>query len=448
MITGAGREIIAKYMLGHTSAYATHIGLGCGASPDTGYRRFFTELTIASNVATIDLGGHTFVPGMNIRIVQTLGTPDVSGEYTITSVTSSTISFDFVGSDVGPVDVEGLVSQIVGNIYAANPVMTFETKRLPIVSRGFANEDETQLVFTAELPSDERIVITEASLWTAASDPNSLGSPSKMLFTMAPEEGWVAHTSTGMSSFETISSLSEGTLSIDKTLVDPIFAVETNNALFQSLPRQNQYEGGRVGKTMIGLRGDTANITRAGGYGSASVGSSHIHVDTRALDFSANGTGDELRLALFVATAPSDDLAVPPANVKLLVEFLYSESDTSGYAKMYAEIPESDLAGNRYKVISAPLYSFVYSPSFSWSNVRVVKISVQVEPTEISGLGADDYFVFLDGMRFENLSSNNPLYAMTGYSIVRNGALTPPMPVVSDEGEPGYVEFRLNLEVL
>lgn len=451
MITGVGREIIAKYMLGHTSAYATHIGLGCGASPDTGYRKFFTQLSIDSNVATIDIGTNNLSAGMDVRIVQTIvpsGTPDISGEYVLTAATGTTVSFDFTHADLADTAVEGLISQIVGNIYESNPAMTFETKRLPIVSKGFANEDQTQLVFTAELPSDERIVISEASLWTAASDPNALGSQSKLLFAMNPEEGWVTHTPTGMASVETVSSLSEGTLSIDTTIVPTIFAVSTNNSMFQSLPRQNQYEGGRVGKMMIGMRGDTSNITRAGNFGEASVGSSHIHIDTRALDFSTNGTGDELRFALMVSTADATDIAVAPETVKLLVEFLYSESDTTGYAKMYTEIPESDLDGNRYKVVSVPLSNFAYSPNFSWSNVRVVKISVQAVATEISGLAPEDFFVFLDGIRFENLSSNNPLYGMTGYSIVRNGSLTPPMPIVSDDGEPGYIEFRLNIEVL
>lgn len=448
MITDTGREIIAKYMLGHTSAYATHIGVGCGASPDTGYRRFFTELTIAGNIATLDLGTHTFVPGMDVRIVQTMGTPDVSGEYQITATSASTISFAFTHANVAEHVVEGIVSQIVGNIYASNPVMNFETRRLPIISRGFSNEDETQLVFTAELPSNERVVISEASLWTAATDPSSLGSPSKLLFAMSSEEGWVAHYSTGMKSVEMVSALSEGTLSIDQSMVDPIFAVAGNNTLFQSLPRQNQYEGGRVGGTVIGLRGDTASITRVGSYGIASAGSSHIHADTRALDFSSNSTGDEIRIGLFVSTASGDNLAVPPANVKLLVEFLDSESESSGFARMYVEIPESDLSGNRYKVVSMPLSGFSYSPNFSWSNVRTVKISTQCIPTEISGLAASDYFVFLDGIRFENLSGNNPLYGMTAYSIVRDGSLTPPMPIVSDEGEPGYIEFRLNVEVL
>lgn len=448
MITDTGREIIAKYMLGHTSAYATHIGIGCGASPDTGYRRFFTSLAIDDNVATLDLGTHTFVPGMDVRVVQTMGTPSLNGEYQITATSASTISFAFANADVAETPAEGIVAQIVGNIYASNPVMNFETKRLPIISRGFANEDETQLVFTAELPNDERVVISEASLWTAATDPSSLGSPSKLLFAMTSEEGWVAHYSTGMQSVEEVSALSEGTLSIDQSMVDPIFAVAGNNSLFQSLPRQNQYEGGRLGDTVVGLRGDTASITRVGNYGVASAGSSHVHVDTRALDFSSNSTSDEIRLGVFVSTAPGDNLAVPPATVKLLVEFLYSESDASGFARMYVEVPETDLSGNRYRIVSMPLSGFSYSPSFSWSNVRTVKISVECVPTEVSGLSASDYFVFLDGMRFENLSGNNPLYGMTAYSIVRDGSLTPPMPVVSDEGEPGYIEFRLNVEVL
>jgi len=64
------------------------------------------------------------------------------------------------------------------------------------------------------------------------------------------------------------------------------------------------------------------------------------------------------------------------------------------------------------------------------------------------GMTPADFFVFLDGIRFENLSSNNPLYGMTAYSIVRDASVVPPAAVISDAGEPGYIEFRLNLEVL
>ena len=33
MITNTGKNIIAKYLLGHTSSYASHIAIGCGATP-------------------------------------------------------------------------------------------------------------------------------------------------------------------------------------------------------------------------------------------------------------------------------------------------------------------------------------------------------------------------------------------------------------------------------
>lgn len=33
MITNAGKEVISKYMLGQVSGYATHLSVGCGATP-------------------------------------------------------------------------------------------------------------------------------------------------------------------------------------------------------------------------------------------------------------------------------------------------------------------------------------------------------------------------------------------------------------------------------
>jgi len=132
-----------------------------------------------------------------------------------------------------------------------------------------------------------------------------------------------------------------------------------------------------------------------------------------------------------------------------MVEFLYSETAGAGAAKMFIEVDGSDLVNDKYVIATSPLHALSYTPNFSWSDVRLVRVSVHcTDAVSPAGLLSKDFYVFLDGIRFENLSSNNPLYGMTAYSIVRDNSVSVPAAIVSSVGEPGYVEFRLNLEVL
>lgn len=444
MITGRGREILSRFLLGHTSTYAGYVGIGVGGEPYLGYRWFYTAASVASNVATLVTSTHPFKVGQSIKVKHLDGALNLSGTYTITAVTSGSISFSYSHANVAETEVLGIVNQIVGDIYSDSTELTFETMRLPIVSRGFTNGDNNQLVFTAELPTNDRVVVTEAGLWTALDDPSGQGSPSRLLFNMDQVEGWVTHGAGILEATQSVASLSEGTLDID---VDaPIFATGTDNNLFQSLPRQQQYEGGRIGNRMIGLRGDSSVINSTDNLGVATPGGTHIHVATQALDFSRNNTDDQIKVALFVATAPAADYTVPPAKTAVLVEFLYSEDSNAGYANMYCEIDQAQLLGSRYIVLTKALSELAYSANFSWTNVRVVKISVGCDAP--AGMTSDDFFVFIDGIRFDNVSTNNPLYGLTAYSIVRDNSTVPPGALISDKAEPGYIEFRLGVDVL
>ena len=61
------------------------------------------------------------------------------------------------------------------------------------------------------------------------------------------------------------------------------------------------------------------------------------------------------------------------------------------------------------------------------------------------GAPSSDYYVCLDAARFENTSTINPLYGMTGYSVVRT---TDGLPIVKSANTSNYVEFRFGMDVL
>jgi len=78
---------------------------------------------------------------------------------------------------------------------------------------------------------------------------------------------------------------------------------------------------------------------------------------------------------------------------------------------------------------------------FDWNAVSVVKIYACV----IDGVNpSGNYYVALDALRLENIGTVNPLYGLTGYSVVQNiDAST----IVKSPNTSNYIEFRFSVGV-
>jgi hypothetical protein len=82
--------------------------------------------------------------------------------------------------------------------YSEKKSLDFEMFRVPIISRGYVNENNTdKLVLTAELPTEERYEITEVGIFSAGANPSVGAFDSRVLYTFGSTEGWEQHTSTG-----------------------------------------------------------------------------------------------------------------------------------------------------------------------------------------------------------------------------------------------------------
>lgn len=94
-------------------------------------------------------------------------------------------------------------------------------------------------------------------------------------------------------------------------------------------------------------------------------------------------------------------------------------------------------------MVSAKLGDLKKSSNFSWSAVNIVKVYASVfkqgstEPT-------DDFYVALDGVRLENVTSQNPLYGLTGYTVVQNETGSP---IIKQQNASNIVEFRFGMDV-
>ena len=95
----------------------------------------------------------------------------------------------------------------------------------------------------------------------------------------------------------------------------------------------------------------------------------------------------------------------------------------------------------RYFVVTKQLQELYRTSGFDWNAVSVVKIYACV----IDGVNPSaNYYVALDALRLENVATVNPLYGLTGYSVIQtSGAET----IVKSPNTNNYVEFRFSVDL-
>jgi hypothetical protein len=386
MITENGKIVLGKYLLGQAPSYASYIAIGCGQTP-------------------LDIN-----------------------------------------------DIEEDFSQ--------KDNLNFEMFRVPISSKGFINENGVnKIVFTAELPTEERYEISEIGIYSAGANPSAGVYDSKTIFAFSQNENWQYSTdisTVGINSF--LSPLDSPAEDNIISVIDPVFQANSDNSIFFKTSRSSRYERCRFLNNAIFIQGDTSNITlnEDSGPGSDSFvvenGANHIRISGASIDLSKNSPIDQLRLAFSLVNKDGDSGLVPEA-VRVLVEF--SSSNNNEYARFEAEVNHGtsgnlgnveDFNNNRYFVISKELQDLYTTANFTWDAVTVVKIYACVlsEDSGPNPVPSSNYYVALDALRLENIATTNPLYALTGYSIVKNNNAET---IIKSPNTSNYVEFRFSVGV-
>ena len=386
MITNIGKNILAKYLVGQTQSYASHIAVGCGATP--------------------------------------LASDGVFGDYSL------------------------------------KESLDFEMFRVPIISRGFVNEDgSSKVVLTAEMPTEERYEITEVGIFSAGSNPVAGSFDSRVVYSFAETDNWL-YSVDGESPLEI--PIEYGPLDGEENngninQESKVFSTNADNRIFTNENRVERNERCRFLNNIIAMRGDTSNISyNPQGSMVGLTGSDYIVLDPTSVDFTKNSPSDELRFAFSVVNrVPGTSLspAIVPDNVKILLEFSHTGTDGNlQYAKFVVDIDDTgyqsgisqnthDFTNNRYVVVSKTFQELEKSLRFKWSDVTTAKIYASV----IKGnLPSDSFYVCLDALRIENTTSTNSLYGLTGYSVIKSvGA----RPVIKSANTTNYIEFRFVLDV-
>ena len=337
--------------------------------------------------------------------------------------------------------------------YSAKEALDFEAIRVPISSRGYVYDESglENIVFSAELPTSERYQFTEIGVYSGKANAAAGPLDSKIVYTFSDSEGWELHTATDAPAVEDpVGAIATEDVIDPEDSFPKAFRVNSNNELFNNPERRARHEEARFLAKSIFCRSDLSYLEESGGVlsprepveGDPDFGSyykEHLHLTGITVPFSRNSANDRISLAFSVLDkdpAQADDIA----ELRILVQFASGETDENS-AKFNA-IVSSGFASNRYFVVSKNIGELTTSPEFTWDTVDRAKIYVSA--FDSSGNLLDNYYVALDGLRLDNTTTLNPLYGLTGYTVVRNSDGSP---VVKRANSSNIVEFRFAVDV-
>jgi hypothetical protein len=336
--------------------------------------------------------------------------------------------------------------------------LDFEMFRVPIISRGFVNENNlSKVVLTAELPSEERYEITEVGIFSAGANPVAGSFDSRLVYSFTDTDNWKYKAPNQAAvdipvHYEPLDGSSENGI-INQT--DQIFSTNADNRIFTNSDRVARNERCRILNNIIALVGNSSTLTvNSNGVMEANANSKYIVLEPTSLDFTKNSPTDELRLAFSVVNRLRESSPTTlPDNVKILLEFSHTGTNSSTeYAKFQVNIDEVTWAdgtsdkdhaftSNRYVVSSKAFQELKKTADFKWSDVSLTKIYASVTK---SGVPSEDFYVCLDALRVENITSTNSLYGLTGYSVIKN---IQARPIIKSANTTNYIEFRFVLDV-
>jgi hypothetical protein len=275
--------------------------------------------------------------------------------------------------------------------YSEKKALDFEMFRIPIVSRGYIEEDGvSKIVFVGELPSEERYEITEIGIFSAGSNVNAGSSDSQILFSFSLGENWEFHnTGPGPASAEALELVltplnSEDPAFIDSEYDSTAFLANSTNGVFDTDIRLSKQERPRLLDASVFISGNTSQIQELeDGDLEVLDGSlsSHVHyTDVSIEELAQNSSGDIIKTAFSIVEKEASIDSPGPDKIKIIIEFLSSEETGATLARIPIVYDQIEFENNRYIVNSTTLGEMKGKENgFTWQGVNVVRIYASTE---------------------------------------------------------------------
>jgi hypothetical protein len=368
MITLTGRDIIAKFLTGQTSSFASHVAIGIGADPNFANSNF----DLSRQELQFEVGRFPIISRSQIvepivsyptRLVVDGGTPNLMFLYVTENVyyvgQSIEISYasEYVNGGGDPntnfngyytvVDLDPTFGYIVLNNTQSLPVVDLDT----VFGLGKINAMVKKVAFTAEIPTEKRYLITEFGLYPTGTNTFVTGSDSRILSDFTQNEVWqyVNGTTLSYSDIPYYSVIANTNGDIIKT--DKAFQTNANNSLFDQDTRPIRNEKARYLDDTTIVAGNlsefTAALTATGDY---------ISLSNFGVDLSKNSSSDELRLAFSIINKLTTPTATPKS-ANIMFQFISANGNDS--AKYHFRISDATTltsgTNTRYHVSSLKL---------------------------------------------------------------------------------------------
>ena len=348
----------------------------------------------------------------------------------------------YIAAGCGP---RPLLNSASASISATRQSLDFEMFRVPIISKGFIKEGNVEkLVLKAEMPTDQRYLITELGVFPSESNSVAGQYDSKLMITFAPTESWVYSDGQNASAVTYVNSpidSQNNSASIDASTPNFLF-INSDMNIFANTDRSDRYEGPRFLNRALMLYGNTASINSSF---AKSASSQYLENTNILFNFGQNLPDDEIKLAFSVVSKTANQSTNP--DLRILVELYNNISGSNvGLPKASAQytLPAATFTNSRYQVVSKKISQFIKDSNFSWANVNMIRIYTSVFAAGTNNI-SNDYYVIYDGIRIDNLTAANPLYSLVGYNIVKNTEATP---IDKLENTNNYVEYRFGISVV
>jgi hypothetical protein len=334
----------------------------------------------------------------------------------------------------------------VGVVPPTTSTLDFEVFKVPIISKGFIREGgQEKIVFKAEMPTEQRFLISEVGFYPAIANSVAGKYDSKLLITFTPLESW-SYVSNGTASAVILGDTPLDDDNDESNISTPTEAqfIYSDARIFNNTLRKNRQEPPRFLNRALLISGSSTYIDE-----DFEIIENASYLENSAINFdlSRNSTRDKIKLAFSLISTDFNNNSNPD-NVRIVIQFINNISNINqGSPKAILNIGLSsedfDINDgvNRYAVVEKQLSDLNKDDNFSFANINYIKIFVSVLDSDTP---TEDYYICLDGIRFDNVSSPNPLYSLIGYNkITTENAY----PILKQENTNNYIEYRFGLGV-
>ena len=445
MITNTGKNIIGKYLLGQAPSFASYIAVGCGSKPllsTDPYGNYADNTSLDFEMFRVPISSRGFVNEEGVsKLVLTAELP-TEERYEI--------------SEIG---IFSAGSNSAAGSYDSKTILAFTQTENWQHHTNLATTAISTITEPLDSPNDDNIIATENAVFQTNADNSIFYKTTRaeryercrFLNNIIVINGSDANLTKSVS----LTNVSGNGTAITYTTSKDHNLTVGDTVTISGVNPVNYNISGAVA-TVPSSTTFTLLSNQIGSYvsgGSTTVkhfyienGSNHIHLAGTLLDFDKNSPIDELKLVFSVINKEGSSGASPD-NVRVLVEFASSDQVDGEYARFEADIVkgtdpgEYDLTNNRYCLVTKQLQELYTTPNFTWNSVSVIKVYAS---TFVSDVLSDNFYVALDSMRLENVATTNPIYGLTGYSVIKN---TDAVTIVKSPNTTNYIEFRFSIGV-